>query len=123
MIRTLLLIGLGGGLGSIFRYLTSLAVGKLIHHTYPFPTFAVNIIGCFLIGLLIGFFERMQLPNPNLKYLLITGFCGGYTTFSTFTSENWNLIQSGNVLLAILYISASIILGLLAIYAGIIIAK
>lgn len=123
MIRTILLIGIGGGLGSICRYLTSSLVSKYIQHPFPFATFTANIIGCLLIGLLIGLFERLQLPNPNLRLLLITGFCGGYTTFSSFTSENWNLIQSGNIIMAILYIATSIIAGLLAIWVGSTITK
>ena len=92
MTRAIILVGLGGGLGSIFRYLTSVVVTKYVQTTFPLGTFAVNIIGCLIVGILLGLFERQQLTNPDLKFLLITGFCGGYTTFSAFASENINFI-------------------------------
>lgn len=123
MTRTLLLIGFGGGLGSISRYLTSLIVNRHFQSTFPFATFAVNIIGCLIIGLLLGLFEKQQLSYPDLKFLFITGFCGGYTTFSTFASENVNLLQSGNTWIAFSYIAASVIFSLFAMAMGLMLAK
>lgn len=123
MTRTLLIIGFGGGLGSIFRYLTSLWVNKYIPSFFPWGTFVVNILGCLLIGFLLGLFERQQFSQPDLKFLFVTGFCGGYTTFSTFASENMQLMQANNTLTAFLYIGASVFVGLLAVWLGLSLAK
>jgi len=123
MTRAIILVGLGGGLGSIFRYLTSVVVTKYVQTTFPLGTFAVNIIGCLIVGILLGLFERQQLTNPDLKFLLITGFCGGYTTFSAFASENINLFQSGNSLTAFVYIASSVLISLFAVFIGIILTK
>lgn len=123
MIRTIILIGIGGGIGSILRYITTLWVDKYVQTTFPGGTFLVNILGCFLIGLLLGLFERNQLINTDVKFLFVTGFCGGFTTFSTFAMENIVLFQTDNTLLAFLYIAASILVGLLAVWSGFYIAN
>lgn len=123
MTRTIILIGIGGGLGSILRYLTSFVVNKYFQSTFPYATFIVNIIGCLLIGIIIGLFERQFLMNSDLKFLFVVGFCGGYTTFSTFSAENLELLQSGNFLTAFLYITLSILICLLAVWLGIRVTK
>ena len=123
MIRAIILVGVGGGIGSIFRYLTSVLVNKHFHPVFPWATFIANILGCLIIGLLLGLFERHQLTNPDLKYLFITGFCGGYTTFSTFATENMDLFQTGNSLMAFLYIASSILVGILAVWLGMFFTK
>jgi CrcB protein len=122
MIKTILLIGLGGGVGSIFRYLSNLFVTKYFLHIFPLATLLVNITGCLLIGILVGIFDRNQLNNKDLHYLFITGFCGGFTTFSAFALENVILFQN-NTALAFLYIAASIILALGAVYLGLYLTK
>ncbi len=121
--KALLLVGLGGGLGSILRYLTSVFVSRQFPSAFPWGTFAVNFIGCLLAGIFIGMLERQQVINTDLKLLLITGFCGGYTTFSAFSAENLNLIQNGNTLTALLYITASILTGIIAVVGGLMITK
>lgn len=123
MLKTILLVGLGGGAGSIMRYLTSHYVHKFFHSHYAVGTLAANILGCLLVGVLLALFERNHLLDSNLRFLLVTGFCGGFTTFSTFSSESVQLFQAGNWLWALLYILSSILLGLLAVRVGFILMK
>jgi CrcB protein len=123
MIRALLLVGLGGGAGSIFRYLASVVVARYFQGVFPLAVFTVNVSGCFMIGLFLGLLERQLFTNPDLKLLFVTGFCGGYTTFSAFSAENVDLIQSGHCLTAFLYIAASILAGMAAVWLGFMLAK
>lgn len=118
MLKSALLVGLGGGVGSILRYLTGIAAGKLFPTKLPLGTFIVNIIGCFIVGILIGLLQKTATTDSNMRLLLIVGFCGGFTTFSAFSAESLSMIQSGNILTGILYITASIITGLLAVWIG-----
>ena len=118
--KTLLFIFLGGGIGSILRYIISSLEQKLFPATFlPINTLFVNILGCFIIGYCSSLFKDYSCLRP----LFITGFCGGFTTFSTFSSENINLLLNGQFLSSIIYITLSIILGLLAVYLGIHISK
>ncbi|MBI5538590.1 MAG: fluoride efflux transporter CrcB [Bacteroidia bacterium] len=123
MLKSVLLVALGGSVGSILRYLASVFTTKFYSANFPLATFIVNIIGCLIIGLLFGLFEKNGIVNDNLRLLLITGFCGGFTTFSAFSSENINLLQNGNFMTAFVYISLSVILGLFAVWLGLFIAK
>ena len=123
MMRAIILVGVGGGIGSIFRYLTAVVVNKYFQPAFPWATFVANILGCLIIGLLLGFFERHQLTNSDLKYLFVTGFCGGYTTFSAFASENINLFQTGHSLTAFIYIAASVLVGLFAVWLGLMLTR
>ncbi len=123
MLKTALLIALGGGLGSTLRYFTSIFVSKYWSSNFPLATFIVNSIGCLLIGFIIGLLEKNQLSDSRLKWFLVTGICGGLTTFSAFGMENYNLFQNNNSLLAFVYIAMSIVIGLLAIWLGIFLSK
>lgn len=123
MFKEALIIGMGGAIGSILRYSTGVFIAKQFPNTIPTGTLFVNIIGCLIIGLLIGFFDKYQLINNQWKLLLITGFCGGFTTFSSFAAENLNLINNGQVIQAILYIILSVLLGLFAVWAGLALVK
>lgn len=119
MIKSILLIGLGGGVGSIARYLCQKWFAENIQHPFPWGTFVVNILGCFLIGLIYAIAEKTTILSPHTRLLLITGLCGGFTTFSTFAFENTSLLRSGDITYALLYIVASILLGIGAVFAGI----
>lgn len=123
MLKSIFLVGLGGAIGSMLRYVTTIIINKNFSSHFPLATFTVNIIGCFIIGLVFGYIEKEQLANEQVKYLFITGFCGGYTTFSTFAIENLGLMQGQHTLTAFAYIAASIITGLLAVWLGLIIWK
>lgn len=116
--KNILLIGLGGGLGSIARYLCQRGMAVLYPYSFPLGTFAVNIIGCLLIGIFWGMSFRSFVSNESWKLFLMTGLCGGFTTFSAFTLEGVGLIREQKTGLFLLYIGASVILGLAATYGG-----
>jgi CrcB protein len=122
-LKTIFYIALGGGLGSVLRYLTTVVMNKYVQASFPYATFVTNIVGCLLIGLFFGYLEKQNTVSQDLKFFLITGLCGGYTTFSTFSNENIQLLQNNQLLIAFLYISLSVFLGLMATWTGLIIAK
>ena len=123
MIRTLVIIGLGGGLGSVARYLTGLYINKLHTFLFPIGTFAANIVGCLIIGVIYGFSERNAWLNAEWRLFLATGFCGGYTTFSTFSYENLQLLQTNQFGLFAAYAIGSFAIGLLAVWLGLSLVK
>ena len=123
MLKTILFIALGGAIGSVLRFLTTVLVSKFWSTHFPLATFMVNVLGCFLIGIFMGYLTKHQLNDNNLKWFLVTGFCGGFTTFSAFGIENINLMQNNNTILAFGYMAASIILSLFAVWLGLFVAK
>lgn len=121
--KPILLIGSGGAIGSICRYLMTICVGKFVTIPFPTGTFLVNISGCFFIGLLYGIASRYAWLNLEWRLFLITGICGGYTTFSTFSWESVSLIRQGDYAYFFAYALGSLILGLLATVGGLAIVK
>ncbi len=118
MIKNILLVGLGGGLGSLARYLCQRWFAEVYSHSFPWGTFAVNITGCFLIGVFWGMSFRSFDSNEYWKLFLMTGLCGGFTTFSAFTLEGIGLLKENKTGLFFSYVAASVLIGLVATYAG-----
>lgn len=112
------IVGFGGFLGSIARYAAGLLIPRTSTETFPMSTFLVNIFGSLLIGLFYGISAKNNWLNPEWRLFLTTGFCGGFTTFSTFSYESLGLIESGNTTTALIYIVSSFVLGLLAAWLG-----
>src|SRR5574344_2195066 len=123
MIKTFMIVGIGSFFGGGCRFLLSKVVQNMIEYSFPLGTMVVNILGCFLIGLFYGLFDRGGLMNPDFKMFLTVGFCGGFTTFSTFMNENFQLLKDGNFFYVALYVSISLFVGLLALYFGHLIIK
>src|SRR5436309_9904313 len=112
-----LLIALGGATGSVLRYLIGGAVQRTSAGGFPIGTIFVNVSGCFVIGILLRQFLNMQL-SPELRAFLIVGFCGGFTTFSTFSAETLGLIEGGEYGRAMSYVVLSVVLCLSATFMG-----
>ncbi|WP_165499088.1 fluoride efflux transporter CrcB [Gramella sp. KN1008] len=121
MFKNLILVFIGGGLGSSLRYVISkyLNASSLL----PYGTFLVNIIGSLILGIILGWAIRSNALNNSTNMLLGVGFCGGFTTFSTFSFENYSLIKTGDYLSFSVYFFGSLVLGVLAVLIGILISK
>lgn len=123
LLRDFLIVGCGSFFGGGCRFLVSKASAAMFATSFPFGTFIVNIFGCFLIGFLSGLPYANFGVSPQAKLLLTTGFCGGFTTFSTFMNENLSLLSGGNNLFFFLYLVGSFALGLLCVWGGMAAAK
>jgi fluoride exporter len=121
--RPLIFIGIGGGLGSIFRYLIQVFIGRHIPLVFPVGTFLVNCFGCFLIGLFYALASKYSWFGPEWRLFLITGICGGFTTFSTFSYDGLYLLRQGSTLSFLFYTLGTVVLGMLATFAGVALFK
>lgn len=120
--KTFLLVGVGGFAGSYLRYLISYRVEQYILSSFPYGTLTVNIVGCFVIGLLLGLSTRFNLA-PEYRLLLATGFCGGFTTFSSFSYEGIMLLQDAQFLYGFLYAGLSVFAGFLSTWLGLLLIR
>lgn len=120
--KNILLVFFGGGFGSVLRYI----IGKYLNNAetgIPYGTFAANVLGSLLIGIILGLAVKNDTFSQNQTLLLATGFCGGFTTFSTFAYENHVFLKSGDFTSFALYTIASFVIGFLAVFAGMYLVK
>jgi len=117
MLNILLVFG-GGGLGSVVRFLLGRWVNAWHNHHFPFGTLAVNIVACLVLGYVVGVADHRQLISPSARLFWTVGFCGGFSTFSTFSAETLTLIQGGFHLSTVVYIISSLLLCLAGVFVG-----
>ncbi|KAA2218211.1 MULTISPECIES: fluoride efflux transporter CrcB [Maribacter] len=120
--KQFLLIFLGGGFGSFLRYIISKSL-NVYYPNFYLGTFLVNILGCFIIGILIGISVKNNFLSESHMLLLATGFCGGFTTFSTFALESHILLKEHSIFYMSAYLALSILIGILAVAAGLYVCK
>ena len=116
------IVGIGSFLGGGLRYLISVFFNQKINPDFPYATLSVNLLGCLLIGVFYGLFEKSLISN-DWKLFLTTGLCGGFTTFSAFSNEALQLFKQGNITAMLIYILISIIIGIALTYIGYMMAK
>jgi len=118
MVKSIMIVGLGGFIGTVARFLISRYFQVNVASVFPWSTFVVNIVGCLLIGIIYGISEKGDLFSPEVRLFLTVGICGGFTTFSTFSNDAFLLIRQEEWLRFALYASLSFFLGLVAVYTG-----
>ena len=109
----------GGGIGALVRYIAATAIAQRFGARFPWGTFAINVTGSFAIGWLMTLFTEQWRPHTNLRLLLVVGFLGGYTTFSSFEYEALRTIQDGQLGLGLLYVALSVCFGFIAVWGGV----
>lgn len=123
MFKLMLIAGAGGFIGTCCRYLTNRLYLTYFKTTLPLATFTANILGCFIVGLILGLLNRSGIVSPKINAFLVVGFCGGFTTFSTFSYETFTMGMNGELFTSLLYVAASIILGLIAVWLGLLLSN
>lgn len=123
MLRAIFIVGTGGFIGSVFRYIIHVLVEKEMASTFPWATFIANMLGCFLIGVVYAISEKGNLMSPEWRLFLTVGFCGGFTTFSAFSYNNLNLLKDNSVFYLLGNAGGSLFLGILAVYLGIVLIR
>lgn len=118
MIRSLFIVGIGSFFGGALRYYISILMRSYCNQGFPWGTLAVNLLGCFVFGVLFAIFHKSGTTHSTWCLLLTTGLCGGFTTFSTFANESIQMLQGGNMIGFASYIATSIILGLALVALG-----
>ena len=118
-LQMVLYVGLGGALGAILRFLTMSAIGHYFHGSMPWGTFAVNIIGSFILGALLEVMALQWSPSAEMRAFMVVGTLGAFTTFSTFSMDVYYLLDRGAILHGLLYVTASVVLCVVGFWAGI----
>lgn len=123
MLRTLLIVGSGGFIGTALRYLVQVHAEKFLASSFPLGTFLVNVAGSFVIGIIYALAEKGNLMSPEWRIFMAVGICGGFTTFSTFAMDNLNLLKDNSLWQLLLYTGGSLFLGIAAVYLGIVLTR
>ena len=118
MLKSIMIVGFGGFIGTVARFLISRYFQVNFTSVFPWSTFAVNIVGCLLIGLIYGISEKGDFLSPDIRLFLAVGICGGFTTFSSFSNDAFLLVREQEWIRFALYTSLSVFIGLIAVYAG-----
>jgi CrcB protein len=118
-----LMVGFGGGLGSILRFWVGSYIGGKMGTRFPYGTFLINCTASFLIGLIVTLLAEKAHWNPNLRYLIPIGFIGGYSTFSTFEYETFRVMEDGELWIALLNVVLSVVIGFFAVWLGAIVGR
>lgn len=117
-LRRYLLIAIGGAIGAMFRYFVGVVAAERFGPRFPVGTFSINVSACFMIGFILEYLTRHANVNPAWRYAFAIGFLGAYSTFSSFEWETWSELTSGAYWIGILYVAASLIVGLVAVGLG-----
>jgi len=123
MLKSILIVGIGGFIGTVARFLISRYFQFNITSVFPWGTFIINITGCLLIGIIYGLSEKSDTLSPEIRLFLTVGICGGFTTFSTFSNDAFMLVREQEWIRFALYASLSLFIGLMAVYLGRFIVK
>lgn len=123
MWRTITYVAVGSVIGGVGRFLLQQYIQRRVESTFPYGTLAVNLIGCFVIGIVVGLADKGNLMSPQTRIFWATGICGGFTTFSSFVNENHNMLLDGELLNTFVYITISIVAGLTATALGLLLIK
>jgi fluoride exporter len=123
MIRGIILVFLGGGLGSTIRFMLGKWINSFYQSTFPLATLVINVAACFLLGLAIGLADHKQLISASSRLFWAVGFCGGFSTFSTFSNESLVLLQAGLTLSMAAYIALSVALSITASFLGLMVVQ
>ena len=116
-------VALGGAIGSVARFGMNMAAPRLLGADVPWATLLVNVLGSLLMGFLAAFLAEKYADQPDLRLFLLTGVLGGFTTFSAFSLDVFNLVQHGESSTAVIYAAASVVLSIIAVFAGFIVSR
>jgi CrcB protein len=123
MWKTIIYVAIGSIIGGVGRFLLQQFIQKRVSSTFPYGTLCVNLIGCFIIGVVFGLSAKGNIISPQARIFLATGICGGFTTFSSFINENHGMLQNGEFFNTAVYISVSVFAGLMATMLGSMLTK